>query len=291
MGPKLDAQFWELACRNKYVVSSMLAVSACHLRHYTPNPAPHRIAELGQESVAISALQTAIIQPMHKDRADAMLCAAVMLNAVSFACLGGDSVSSSWVFSDSPDRLDWLDMQMRFKKLEQATMQFRKSSFMEPILDAADGPPPSPGGPEDADLEKVPTAWRRLIGAKDSPRYWIYREPVRDLAELKVLRPDCSGALAHIGFVAKLTDGLRNLLYDKDPRAVWIFGYWLALVGRLGLWWCSRRVKRDWAAAVRFLQEKGLSEQAGEDGQMWKALLFDLENASEWPISPIEDSP
>jgi hypothetical protein len=291
MGQPLSPQFWDLACRYNFLVSTMLAVSACHLRHYTLDPAPHHIAELGQESAAITALKSALALPLHKDRADALLFTAVMLNAVTFAFVENHSLSTSWVFSNGSDRLGWLDLQLQFKKLEEATSQFRESSLLQPILDATDHQDPQLDHAEDLSLEGVPTAWRMLIGDKDTQNYRLYRRPVQILAELRLLEPDCNSSFAYFGLVGKLEEGFRNLLFDKDPRALWIFGYWLGLLGRLNIWWCKRRVERDWAAVLCFLQEKELDQRPDDKGRMWQALITDLSVASEWPPPQTENIP
>ncbi len=278
MGASMNPVFWDLACRNNFLVSTMLAVSACHLRHYTPNPGRHRIAELGQESAAITALKSALAQPLQSERADALLCAAVMLNAVTFAFVESHALSTSWVFSSNPDRLGWLDLLLRFKKLEQATSQFRASSFLQPLLDAGDDPVE-----EDAELDGVPPAWKRLAEGGHVQSRPLYRKAVRTLGELRSMEPDCPGSFAYIGFTGKLEDGFRDLLFRRDPRALWIFGYWLGLLGRLNIWWCSRRVGRDCAAVRCFLEERRLAHCPGDEGRMWQALIDDLSTASAWP--------
>lgn len=291
IGQPLDPRFWDLACRNNFLVPTMLAVSACHLRHYTPNPAPHYIAELGQESVAIGVLKSALALPLHQDRADALLFTAVMLNAVTFAFVESQSPSTSWVFSNSPDRLGWLDLQLRFKKLEEVTSQFRNSSLLQPILNETDGQTPHrPDHAEDVSLERLPTAWKMLIEVNDTHNYRLYREPLRVLAELRLLEPNCSNSFVYFGLVGKLEEGFRDLLFEKDPPALWMFGYWLGLLGRLDIWWCARRVERDWAAVLSFLRDKELGQRSGNEGDMWQALIDDLSVASEWPPPQTENA-
>ncbi len=113
----------------------------------------------------------------------------------------------------------------------------------------------------------------------------LYRKPVQALAELRLLEPDCHGSFAYMGLVGKLDDGFRDLLLERDPRALWIFGYWLGLLGRLKIWWCDRRVERDRAAVLCFLQDNlGLARRLGGEGRMWRALIADLDSASEWPL-------
>lgn len=292
MGQPLSTMFWDLACKYDFLALTMLAVSACHLRNHTANSSPHYIAEIGQESAAINALKSALAIPLDRDRASALLFTAVMLNAITFAFVESSSPSDSWVFSESPDRLYWLDLQLRFRKLQEATSQFRDPGSMKPLIDetTTGGDVASqPDAAEDLSLARVPPAWKRMIGNRDEKNHDLYREPVRLLAELRLLKPDCDGSFAYMGLIGKLDNGFRDLLYEKDPRALWIFGYWLGLLGRLGIWWCSSRVERDWAAVLCFLQKKELDQQAGEEGRMWQSLIADLRSAADWPPRPVYD--
>jgi hypothetical protein len=294
MGQEFGAQFWAMACRFTFLIPTVLSVSACHLRHHAANPGPHRIAELGQESMAISSLKAALAVPLEsKDRANALLYTAVMLNAINFASVENPrNPAASWVFSSSADRLGWLDLQLRFKRLEEATAQFREPD--EESCQAIKPQPPSPPPPdsppdEGADLADVPASWRLLLGGESDPGYRFLREPIRQLARLRVLEPTCMGSFVYFGFVSRLEDGFRDLLYDRDVRALWIFGYWLGLIGRFSIWWSMRRVERDWAAVRRFLREKGLEKKGGRDGKMWRALMVDLGKTSVWPSPEPEE--
>ncbi|KAH8898878.1 hypothetical protein GQ53DRAFT_802337 [Thozetella sp. PMI_491] len=289
MGQPIDPQLWELACRYEFMVSTMLAVSACHLRHYTVDGSRHRIAELGQMSAAIAKLTSALTLPLQKERADALLCTAVMLNAVTFASVVSHSVATSWVFDDSADRLGWLDLQLRFTKLEDATSEFREQSLLQPILDAGESKGPEAEGGEAEKAKQLPDTWKMLIGSEDDPNYSLYREPVMILAELRVAEPNCPNSFAYIGLVKKWDERFRDLVFVKDLRALWIVGYWLGLIGRLGIWWCARRVERDWTAVLRLLEDKKMDQQPGSEGRMWKALMADLRVASKWPPPAPED--
>jgi len=281
MGQPFDPQLWELAGRYQFLVPTMLAVSASHLRHHTADPAPHHIVELGLVAASISTLKSALALPLDKERADALLCTAVILNAVTFADVTDRSPAASWVFSRSPDRLCWLDMLLRFKKLEQATFQFRASSVLQPILDAANAPAAQD---REAGLDGLPEAWRWLIGDPAGPRFDLFCQPVRILSELSgQTKITCFTALAYFGLVNKFTEGFRDLLFEREPRAMWVFGYWLGMLGRLNIWWCARRVERDRAAVRIFLTDLAVGRRPGKEGRMWRVLMEDLASASEWP--------
>jgi hypothetical protein len=282
MGQPFQPKLWDLACQHTFLLSTVLAASACHLRHHSANQGPYHIAELHQGLVAIRALKSTLAAPLTKERADAVLCAAIMLNGINFASVKSQTASASWVFSDSPDRLDWLDWQLGFRKLEEATSQFLESSLLWPLMNAA-GHGPIKDRSNDMCFDQVPPTWRMLIGDD----HHSYYGPVQMLAELRICEPLRSNALKYFGFINKLGNRFRDLLFQRDQRAIWVFGYWLGLIGRLGIWWCSRRVQQDWAAVVLFLQGEGLQQRPGDEGWMWQQLIADLSTASEWPLPPL----
>jgi hypothetical protein len=286
IGQLFSPQFWDLACGHRFLSSTVLAASACHLRHFSVNIASHHIAELGQLSAAITAMKSALALPLNKECADALFCMAVMLNGINFAYVMSNSMLTSWVFSDSPDRLDWLDLQLQFKNLEEAISPFRGSNLLRPITNTANGQRLShevPRNAQDANLERVPITWRWLAGSKDTQNYHLYWEPLQVLAELRNTQPNYDNSIMYFGFIKTLENGFRNLLFSRDIRALWILGYWLGLLGRLNIWWCSRRVERDRAAILCFLREKELGRRPGDEGRMWQVLIADLGVASEWP--------
>ncbi len=128
-----------------------------------------------------------------------------------------------------------------------------------------------------------------LSGEETAKMYLLNREPVRLLAELRFSEPDCHNSFAYFGLVKRLEAGFRDLLFERDLRALWIFGYWLGLLDRLNIWWCSRRVERDWTAVLCFLREKELGQRPGDEGRMWQVLIADLSVAPEWPPPPAQD--
>jgi hypothetical protein len=81
-------------------------------------------------------------------------------------------------------------------------------------------------------------------------------------------------------FLTKIHGDLKSLLYNRDERALWLLGYWLGLMCRYeGIWWCERRVRRDYEAVRMRLYELHLGERAGVDGLYWKDMMQELEHA------------
>jgi hypothetical protein len=96
--------------------NTLLAITACHLRHISPGILQHRIAEHFYQSLAIQDFQTALETPsksLGQQGVNALLLAALLLNMIAFTLPHQDNgveddPKSSWVFSFREDRLGWL---------------------------------------------------------------------------------------------------------------------------------------------------------------------------------------
>lgn len=112
----------------------------------------------------------------------------------------------------------------------------------------------------------------------------VFREPLRVLALLKDLEPVEANIYMYLQFVGKLGPEVRALLYEQDDQAMWLFGYWFGLMCRFEhIWWCGRRVRRDFTAILIWLQSRRLSERSGTEGLLWMERILDLEDSPSWP--------
>jgi len=61
---------------------------------------------------------------------------------------------------------------------------------------------------------------------------------------------------------------------ERDERALQLFGYRLGLMCRFeGMWWCDKRVRRDYKAICMWLKLLHLTEQPGIEGEMWREMM------------------
>ncbi|KAK7218279.1 hypothetical protein V2G26_006282 [Clonostachys chloroleuca] len=278
-----------LALSRPHLMNAMLAVSASHLRCHATTPVPsHRIAEHYQQSLAVRGFQTALEESWDPLSADALLLTSMLLNLLTFSIVEDDDPWKSWVFSDDPDRLGWLGLHLGMKPLLISTAAYRKEGTMlQWMFDASDDDKRTFNGTPQP-LDRVPRAWTELCGISPSQAHrpdpdHVFYEPVRILGELKDMEPRHELLFIYVSFVGKLHNEFRRLLESGNPAAMWLFGYWLGLVARFNFWWCNNRVRRDHQAICIWFELRGFAKRAGPEGEMWRELLFDLENAPVWP--------
>jgi hypothetical protein len=286
-GAEAPDPFINLGLSQPHLLAAMLAVSAAHLRHHTVSTASHHIAVLYQQSLAVRRLQAALAEPLDQPGSDALLLAAMMLNILAMSVVDDDP-ATSWVFSDSPDRLTWFSILLGYKPLLLATKPFHgDSSMLRWMFEASDDDERTyNGGPRS--LSRVAPHWLRLCGlAPDGDTgETVLHEPLRILAEIKNLEPVTANYFLYLSFVGRLDFEFRALLSARDETATWLLGYWFGLCCRFDFWWMRNRALRDHRAIVLWLDQRGVQQREGAEGQMWAELMNDLEMASQWTPTP-----
>lgn len=292
-----------LAQSHSLVRNTLLAITACHLRHMSPDILQHRIAEHAYQSLAIQDFQTALQTPsksLGQQGVNALLLAALLLNMIAFTLPhqddgAEDDPTSSWVFSFNEDRLGWLALQAGLRPLLISLSAYldKTVAFLDPIMFGH-----GKAGWRDIlnyqTLSIVPESWIRAFKLKRDETFQcesqhanpngVFGPATIALAYLRSVHPPQSMILLNWVFLTKIHGDLKFLLYKRDERALWLLGYWLGLMCRYeGIWWCERRVRRDYEAVRMRLQELRLGERAGVDGLYWKDMMRELECA---PVCP-----
>jgi hypothetical protein len=300
-----------------YLHRTLLAIAASHLRHSTNEPTEHRVAEAWQQSVALSDFRKQLARPMSEmapAEIDALVMTSMLMNMLIFALpseedqepakVGLPDPAKSWVFSSRDDRLGWLELLSGLKPLLVATRPYRKGTMLGPVLDKTDEWQRYQASQEH-NLDQVPEAWLQLchlprhskeLDAADDLAYhamdpqtqlvYLFWEPLRILAEIRTVEPLTANIFRYVEFIGKLEAEFRQLLFDCDEAALWMVGYWMGLMTRFeGIWWCDRRVKRDYVAIKQWFEYLQPASRSGTEGKMWEELLRDLRQAHEWPLS------
>ncbi|PVH85149.1 hypothetical protein DL98DRAFT_451876 [Cadophora sp. DSE1049] len=287
-----------LSQSNSLIRNTLLAITACHLRHMSPRMLQHRIAEHFYQSLAIQDFQTALETPrksLGQQGVNALLLAALLLNMIAFTLPHQDNgvevdPKSSWVFSFREDRLGWLALQAGLRPLSISLSAYtdKAVAFLDPIM-FGHGKTGWREIRKYQSLDIVPENWIRAFKLKNAnfgcesnnaDQDDIFGPAMIALAYLRSIHPPQSMILFNWVFLLKIHGDLKSLLYNRDERALWLLGYWLGLMCRYeGIWWCERRVRRDYEAVRMRLHELHLGERAGVDGLYWKDMMQELDHA------------
>jgi hypothetical protein len=266
----------------------MLLVAACHLRHVSPRILQHRIAEHFHQSLVLRDLQRIVDLPresLGQANVDALLVSAAMLNMVAFTlpnsedCLRTDT-QTSWVLSTRDDRLGWLSLQVGLRPL-----LLSMGAYLESAIDLL-GPIFFNGqfSRVSHDLGGVPQIWKDFFELEDSGSGCdsnniqdSFRAPVTILIQLRELEPIPSNLFKNLQFLGKVQQDFQALLFRRNEKALWLFGYWLGVMCRYGkIWWCGKRSRKDYDAICTWLERALLGNRPGIEGKMWTLMMEEL---------------
>ena len=314
-----SSEIISLSKSNSLVRNTILAISACHLRHVSPGVLQHRIAEHFQQALALRDYQQALDTPCEKlgqAGVDALLLSAALLNILAFALpeseigdsSGGDEPdpSTSWVFSPREDRLSWLGLQVGIKSLLRSTAAYldKTMNFLGPIFLGAKRESWTFGG-ADRGLEGIPEMWIKVfeldgagysctsetasftgtdkttheggVAVAKSKLGNVFQAPVMTLMRLRNLEIVRLNEFKNLQLLGKVQQEFLALLYDRDERTLWLFGYWLGLMCRFeGMWWCDKRVRMDYKAICMWLEQVHLADRPGVEGETWREMMKEL---------------
>lgn len=247
---------------------------------------------------------------------------AVLLNLITFVLPADEDpapaatagtvadLSMSWVFSERTNRLDWLAVQFGLKPLLMETRLSRRGISLGPIFDTADdqrgafskgglgpdhrvpdvwlpafGLPPDQPCQDNQGESQCPSPPKRMQDwSAEEMNQFLFETPLRALAVIRNVEPVEANIYVYLQFAGTLEPEFRLRLYERDEKALWTFGYWLGLMCRFEyIWWCGRRVRRDFTAIVIWLRGCGVTARPGEEGLLWRAMIEDLEDSVSWP--------
>lgn len=265
--------------------NSMLALAASHLRHSSPGSFHIRVAEHVQIASALREYRENLDtsqDALGQDGADALLASAVIINMLAFTLPANEAGTeneaanplSSWVFSDRDDRLGWFSLQagLRHVLIHRTTHMDETLKAMGKIFVGVEADSRTMSGLAEAQGVTFPISWKKFFGLEDDSGA-PYRALVGVAQQLRHQAPlTRNGSVLHcFRFVAKVQGQFFARLSERDPKALWLLGYWLGSMRRYPRWWCSDRVERDYQAIVLWLKERK------PGGQQWKAMMQELE--------------
>lgn len=275
-----------LGLARPFLLDPVLSVAASHLRHCYTTPESHRqsrVAEHFHQAVAVRGFRGALAQSeLDQQTGDALVLTCMLFNllAFSFNDEDGNNLEDSWIFRPGdPHQLGWFSLQLGLKPLLAATEKFRgcntRLSWMYEPSHNSKTHQPDP---------LLPAHWESFFNKSNSDD-GILLEPARMLARARDAEPRAESLTLYVQFIGTLDMNYRfhDMLEARDERAIWLLGYWLGLMSRLGWWWMRTRVNREWRAVCLWLDQRGVRERPGEEGRAWRVLMSELERVGCWP--------
>ena len=249
-----------LARSNPFLMHAILTLTQMHDRHSNlPLGAPLSQAEAYHWSQALAAFNRQLSQPPRPDQQIALWTTATLLGIIAFCHVDADVPEDSWPFrpSSSSD-LDWL----RMVEGKVAVWKLLRHLREDPAFDTltvihVDDILPKPCTYRGMCLSLSPD-FRAILGidewstSENNP----YHSVAYDLSQAS--NPDCppiTTLLAFANFMGSMPRLFKNLLQQKDSRALLILLKWYVLIFNLGVFWLARRALLEGQSICLYLEK------------------------------------
>lgn len=144
----------------------------------------------------------------------------------------------SWVFSGSPSRVDWLNMQMGLTPLVHSTAQYHANSLLSALWEYAAYERDASRG--------LPLDMLRLRGIHENAQNLqrnSYRQALRSLAPLMLVERCINNLIKYLSCLAGLNKKLFAKAQVNDHRALLILAYGLGLMCYVKFWGLGKSIK------------------------------------------------
>ncbi|KAH6885198.1 hypothetical protein B0T10DRAFT_462254 [Thelonectria olida] len=289
---------WTAWLERPYLCTVTLAIAACHLRYHVARPKAHVLAECHLKDVSVHSFTRALSECQVTNDTDvtvtdtpggaeALVGTALTIHMLAFALVDDVDPSACWAFSSDPDRLKWLEFQLGVKPFINGLNTSKLDARMAQMIDFVNDRGLNLTKDGGLGVTDIPDRWQWLMQLQQGDSFSpdVLAAPLRALAEMRETEADFMNIYIYMQFVGKLSLDFIQLLLNNDQRALWIFAYWLGMLGRYGYWWMRARIERDYYGILLFLQSTvrwHSADQADEEeDDEWESLMIELNNLDE----------
>lgn len=199
-------------------------------------------------------------QPLKDEDRDPLWGAAALLGAITIASIEAVTPEEAWPLKPpSPTDLDWLRMSDGKKEVWRLVDPLREDSVWRHALDYESHKDPVPYDHPAPELNLLYPFLTKiydfdpLTGGNDNDPYHTAASILVRLLEL-----DCnhSTIMYFLSFLGHMDMRFRQLLHEKDPKAMLLLSWWYGKMCQYNVWWCSRRMKLEGQAICLYLEQR-----------------------------------
>ncbi|GAB1193207.1 hypothetical protein APSETT444_002410 [Aspergillus pseudonomiae] len=245
----------QLAFDSPFLMHAIIGAATSHLRRIYPEDNTYTMVEAYHWQKAINQYSEEISTAVGPHNMDPLYSACLLMTIHSFS-LEEYNPRSSFVFSDDPEALNWLMLQSGLRYLLGLTVPwmtqsmwwdvFKRSREGNPLYDDH-----RPGRvdlhPELADICGIDDTTTE----ETNPYHW----PLRMLTPLLSLERSIKTFTHYTNYMGRLLPDYYDQLLKKDPPALIILSWWLAMIVNLDVWWMETRARSECVAICMYLEE------------------------------------
>jgi hypothetical protein len=244
-------------------------------------------AALQHWNIATKLFNNTLAKPIKPHQRDAIWATGIIVGAASMWFVNSDNVEEVWPLKPrEPDDLGWLRLGDGKRALWKIADPQRVDSIFHPILKNRSAYcvvlPDWVREPEA--VASIPPHVKRIFGITSTSTIDdnVYLLPVLILSRLQDTRLTHTTIMSFLQVIGFITPELIRLLECKDPRAVFIIGWWFKMMDDGDLWWLVSRAKIE-GRAIRIWLER--EESMFGLAQVLDDLIPDRSVSPEWPES------
>jgi hypothetical protein len=239
-------------------------LTATHDRYLSNLPLSMTSKQSAVESYHLSQtaalLNKKLSSAIFPEDCDPLWATAALLGIVAFATIEASTPEEAWPLKISePSDFEWINMS------EHKAAVWKLTTTVKPIIAvqlAANVSRLIISLP-DSGIENVPSRFAKLyeLDASSTVNNSPYFEAVHKIVLLLDVKCEPSNFPRFLGFIGHMQPEFKNLLYQKDPRALLLLVYWYAIVGGVA-WHLERRTKLQGQATCLYLERYHPNETA-----------------------------
>jgi hypothetical protein len=203
---------------------------------------------------SIALFNSKLSGPVQPSERDALWATAALLGVIAFGYIEAETPEEAWPLAPSSSLdLNWLKMSSGKKEIWNITQPFRPDCVFQPLALEFTSFLPTPKGPG---LEALPPELISLYGldttstTDNNP----YLDPASTLAKSLNSGSEYTTVLSFFSFVGHVSPAYRQLLEQKDPRALLLLAYFYTQVCQYRRWWVRRRTMLECQAICTYLE-------------------------------------
>ena len=211
--------------------------------------------------------------PIADEDRDPLWSAAALLGCITIASISATRAEEAWPLKiPSDEDLDWLRMSDGKKEVWRIVDPLREDSVWRDALDYNTHKDPEPYDHRVPELDLL-YPWLIKIYDFDPNSTENAKCPYHTAASIltRLMELDCnhSTIMYFLSFVGHMEPKFRDLLHQKDPKALLLLAWWYGKMCQYNVWWQSRRMMLEGQAICLYLERT-----CHEDDDVLKLLAY-----------------
>jgi hypothetical protein len=245
-----------------------MAITLVHDRHMSRHQDPKMLeVEAFHWYRATSTFSQALQRPPQGDEATALLTTAALLGCLSISNIQASTPEDAWPYSEQYDsNLTWLKMSSGKKEVWKLTQQhnikptplFKKLSV---VYTGEVIPDYSTNRPSKIEAGLPPYLFNLLNPHRSNSSSEESDDPLEWAAGrlAMILGSDTAPPVVILGFlllISSMRYDFKQMLIEKDPRALTLLAYWYTRVSSMDLWWLTQRSVLEGMSICLYLEHE-----------------------------------